>query len=97
MVRHQSSATQNLCLWASRVRYISCVRKDRSQMTVRIVRLGSPEADDVRMAGTVAERLAVVAELTDLGWALAKLPLPTYTRSTMPVVMTTRSAQTNSD
>ena len=66
-------------------------------MTVRVVPLGSAEADDVRMGGSVAERLAVVAELTELGWALAKLPHPNYTRSTMPVVVTTLSAQSTAD
>lgn len=71
--------------------------KDRSQMTVRIVPLNCREASEARMGGTVTERLAVVAELTALGWALAKLPLPTYTRATMPVVVTTRSAQHDDD
>lgn len=70
---------------------------DRSQMTVRIVPRNSREASDARMGGTVTERLAVVAELTELGWALAKLPLPTYTRATMPVVVTTRSALNDDD
>ena len=70
---------------------------DRSQMTVRIVPLNSREASEARMGGTVTERLAVVAELTELGWALAKLPLPTYTRATMPVVVTTRSALNDDD
>lgn len=66
-------------------------------MTVRVVTLGSRESDDVRMGGTVAERLAAVAELTKLGWALAKRPLPTYTRGTMPVVVTRLSAQTGAE
>jgi hypothetical protein len=63
--------------------------KDRSRVTVRVVSLGSREAGDSRMGGTVEERLAVVAELTELGWTLAKLPRPTYTRATIPVVITT--------
>ena len=65
------------------------MHKDRSQMTVRVVSLHSHEAGDARMGGTVAERVAVVAELTEMGWALARLPLPQYTRGTMPVVVTT--------
>jgi hypothetical protein len=73
------------------------MRKDRSQMTVRVVALGSRDADDVRTGGTVAERLAAVAELTELGWALARLPLPAYSRRTMPVVVTTLSAQADGD
>jgi hypothetical protein len=73
------------------------MRRDRSKMTVRIVDLGSAEADETRTGGTVAERLAAVAQLTDLGWALAKLPLPEYSRQTMPVVVTTLAAQADSD
>jgi hypothetical protein len=69
--------------------------KDRSNMTARVVSLHSREAGDARMAGTVAERVAVVAELTALGWALAKLPFPSYTRATMPIVMTTLAGHTD--
>lgn len=69
--------------------------KDRSKMTARVVPLGSREAGDARMGGTAAERLAVVAELSELGWALAKLPFPAYTRATMPVVVTTLAAHTD--
>ena len=58
-------------------------------MTVRVVPLKSREAADPRMGGSVFERLAVVAELTELGWTLARLPRPTYTRATIPVVITT--------
>jgi len=71
--------------------------KDRSQMTVRIVPLNSREASEAWLGGTVTERLAVVAELTALGWALTKLPLPRYTRATMPGVVTSRSTQNDDD
>ena len=70
---------------------------DRSKMAVRLVPLQSHEAGDALMDGTVAERVAVVPELTALGWALAKLPLPAYTRATMPVAITTVAAQGDSD
>ena len=63
---------------------------DRSKMTARIVPLHSREAGDARVGGTVAERIALVAELSEMLWARTGRPLPSYTRATMPVVMTTR-------
>ena len=66
-------------------------------MTVRVVPLASPEAGDARMGGTVAERVAAVAVLTELAWTTAKRPLPTYTRATMPVVLTTLAAHSESE
>lgn len=68
--------------------------KDRSGMTVRVVPLESRDAGDARMGGTVTERLAVVKQLTEMGWGLANLPFPTYTRATMPVVLTTLARHT---
>jgi hypothetical protein len=53
---------------------------------VRIVRLGSPEAADPRMGGTVDERVAAVMVLTEEAWRLAGRPFPQYTRETMSVV-----------
>jgi hypothetical protein len=41
------------------------------------------------MEGSVAERVAAVAALSAEGWRLAGRPLPAYSRSTMPVVITT--------
>jgi hypothetical protein len=73
------------------------VRTDRSRMTVRIAPAGSPEAGDARMGGTVGERIAVVHELTVVGWALAKRKMPSYTRATMPVRVTTLAAQRDDD
>jgi hypothetical protein len=60
---------------------------DRTRMTARVVRLGSPEAGDARMGGTLEERVAAVAELTMNVWRLSGRPLPEYTRATMPVVL----------
>ncbi len=60
-----------------------------------MVPLTSPEAGDSRMGGTVAERVAAVAVLTQQAWTLARKPLPTYTRATIPVVVTTLSAHAN--
>ena len=62
---------------------------DRSKMTARVVSLRSAEAGDSRMGGTPDERVAAVAELTLEAWRLAGLPLPSYTRATMPVVLAT--------
>ena len=65
----------------------------RRKMTVRIVPLGSQEAGDARVGGTVAERLALVTELSHRAWALTGRPLPSYTRRTMPVRLTTLAEQ----
>jgi hypothetical protein len=62
-------------------------------MTARIVPLGSDEAGDARVGGTVAERLALVGELSCRMWALTKQPVPSYTRATMPVRLTTLADQ----
>ena len=56
-------------------------------MTARVVPLTSIEAGDARMGGTPEERLAAVAELTAEAWRLAGLPLPAYTRATMPILV----------
>ena len=58
-------------------------------MTVRIVGLGSAEAGDSNMGGTIAVRVAAVGELTDLAWRLAKRPFPSYTRRNIPFRWTT--------
>jgi hypothetical protein len=60
------------------------MKPDRSRMTVRIVPLRSDEASDGRVGGTVAERLALVAELSRRSWELTKQPVPAYTRQTIP-------------
>lgn len=41
------------------------------------------------MGGTTDERIAAVAELTLEAWRLSGRPLPSYTRSTMPIVVAT--------
>ncbi len=62
---------------------------DRDGLTVRVVPLSSPEAEDPRMGGTLEERVAAVTVLTTEGWRLAGRPLPTYTRATIPIVVST--------
>jgi hypothetical protein len=60
-------------------------------MTVRVVHTGSREAGDARVDGTVAERVAAVAELTASTWRPSKRPFPMYTRATMPIAVSTLS------
>jgi hypothetical protein len=62
-------------------------------MTGRVVPLTSDDAGDGRVGGTIDERLALVAELSRRAWTLTKRPLPTYTRRTMPVRLTTLDEQ----
>ncbi len=70
---------------------------DRRDMTVRVVPLHSPEAGDSRVGGTVAERVALVGTLSEALWARTHRPLPTYTRATMPVVLTPLHAPSHRD
>jgi len=61
------------------------MKRDRKNVQVRIVPLRSVEAGESRVAGSVAERVALVADLSRQAWALTGRPIPTYTRKTMPV------------
>jgi hypothetical protein len=65
---------------------------DRREMIARVVPLRSDEAGDAHMGGTPSERVAAVATLTMEAWRLAGRPLPSYTRATMPVVVSTLDA-----
>lgn len=62
-------------------------------MTARVVPLRSDDASDARVAGTAAERLALLAELSRRMWSLTQRPAPSYTRATMPVKVTTLAEQ----
>ena len=62
-------------------------------MTGRVVPLRSLEASESRVGGTVAERIALIAELSEMTWARTGRPVPSYSRATMPVVITTLGAQ----
>ena len=62
--------------------------RNRRDMTVRLVPLDSREAGDARVGGTAAERILLVATLSEMLWAHTRRPLPTYTRATMPVAFT---------
>ncbi len=69
------------------------MKRDRRDMQVRVVPLRSAEAGESRIGGSVAERVALVAELSGQAWALTGRPLPSYTRATMPVrVVSLRNA-----
>ena len=65
----------------------------RTNMTVRIVPLGSAEAADGRVAGTADQRLELLRELSERMWALTGRPLPRYTRATMQVKLSTLAEQ----
>jgi hypothetical protein len=69
------------------------MKRGRRAMTAHVIPLRSDEAGDARVAGTVDERLALVAELSRRMWAAAGQPFPTYTRQTMPVRLTTLADQ----
>ena len=56
-------------------------------MTARVVSLTSREAGEAIVGGTVAERIALVAELSESMWRLTGRPLPVYSRATMPVAI----------
>jgi hypothetical protein len=62
-------------------------------MTARVVPLRSDDAGDGRVSGTPAERLELLAELSRRMWALTLRPFPSYTRSTMPVKLSTLAEQ----
>ncbi len=69
------------------------MKGDRGRMTGRVVPLTSDAAADGRVGGTIAERLVLLSELSRRAWALTKRPVPTYTRRTMPVRLTTLADQ----
>jgi hypothetical protein len=69
------------------------MKRNRLEMTARVVPLRSDEAGDGRVGGTVAERLVLVGELSRRMWALTKHPVPAYTRRTIPVKLTTLAEQ----
>lgn len=69
------------------------MRRSDREMTVRVVPLESREAADATVEGTMDERLALVARLSETGWALTGRPTPTYTRAEIPVLVTTFEAR----
>ena len=58
------------------------------RIPVRIVPLQSDGAAESYVEGTIDERLALLARLSRRAWAATGLPIPSYTRATIPVVIT---------
>jgi len=69
----------------------------RVQMTARVVPLHSQAADEARVGGTAAERLALVAELSRHSWVLTGRPFPAYARETIPVLVSRLGARPDRD
>jgi len=65
-------------------------RPIRYDMTARILPRRSAEAASTYVVATRERRIAMVEELSAELWALAKLPLPSYSRAEMPVHITPR-------
>jgi hypothetical protein len=61
------------------------MHKSRSSVSIRVVPLAASTSNDVSVGTTVTERLTLVWELTQEGWALAGKTLPVYARSSIPV------------
>ena len=57
----------------------------RSLWPVRKFKLGEEPSDDLSDTTTAAERLAMMWPLAVQAWALARRPLPTYDRSSIPI------------
>ncbi len=58
------------------------------RIPVRIVPLSSDAAADAYVEGSIDERLALLARLSRRAWAATGRPIPSYTRATIPVVIT---------
>jgi hypothetical protein len=59
----------------------------RRSMTARVVPLQSRDAGEPPCPPDITERLAMLAALSREAWELAGLPLPVYTRATMPAAI----------
>ena len=59
----------------------------RRELQARVFRLGDEPGDDLSATTTVEQRLEMVVELSRRMWELTGQPVPSYTRSTMPVVV----------
>ena len=68
-------------------------RLARASWPVRVFRLGEEPPDDYS-GFNVEQRLAIVWQMTCDAWASAGRPMPTYTRSEMPVRVIRRTPAT---
>ncbi len=66
-------------------------------MTIGRVPLGSREADQATVGGSINERLALVSVLSLSAWANSGRPLPAYSRKDMPIQRTTLTARRDRD
>lgn len=62
-------------------------RPIRYDMTARILPLRSAEAAVAYVPGTVADRFAIMKELSAIHWKRTGRPTPTYTRASMPIAI----------
>ncbi|HWG53508.1 MAG TPA: hypothetical protein VN677_09425 [Gemmatimonadaceae bacterium] len=58
---------------------------DRQHWPVRIYRLGQEPGDDLSSMSTAEERLEMLVVLSERMWLLSGRPLPSYSRSRLPV------------
>lgn len=65
----------------------------RKNWPIRVFKLGEEPLVDARDTRAMDERVANVATLTRMQWALANLPLPTYTRAEIPGVITRKKSR----
>jgi hypothetical protein len=61
----------------------------------RVVPLGAEPEGDLLAHSTVAERLALVEEITRETWALAKKPMPRFNRHDAPIRIISLSQDRN--
>lgn len=61
---------------------------ERSDLPVRVFRLGAEPKDDLRDVTTPEQRLDMVRDLSERMWELTGRPAPRYQRSDIPVRMT---------
>ena len=69
----------------------------RREMTYRVVGLESSEASAAPQPRSQEEGSRMMAELSLAAWQTSGRPLPSYTRATMPVRLTTLQALARSD
>ncbi len=63
----------------------SAIPRDPTRWPVRVFRLGEEPGDDLSATTTPGQRLEMVWTLRDRMWELTGRPIPTYSRSEMPI------------
>lgn len=69
----------------SEVERVAARSSERAGWPVRVMKVSEQPAEDLRATTTVAERLAMVEELTGRTWPLTGIPAPDYSREATPV------------